>query len=127
MKPGEVQKDVKEQLKAVPFSTATVKADTPRPIVQYVLENGDDFPGVEVERVFLRSYPHRDIGAHLFGTVGELNKEQQEDQRYRGVALGDRVGPVGHRVPVRPLPARQERRQQGSGRRARARCAEGWA
>jgi penicillin-binding protein 2 len=95
MKPGEVQKDVKEQLKAVPFSTATVKADTPRPIVQYVLENGDDFPGVEVERVFLRSYPHRDIGAHLFGTVGELNKEQKEDQRYRGVALGDRVGQSG--------------------------------
>jgi penicillin-binding protein 2 len=95
MKPGQVRKDVREQLKAVPFSTATVKADTPRPIVQYVLENSDDFPGVEVERVFLRSYPHRDIGAHLFGTVGELNKEQKEDQRYRGVALGDRVGQSG--------------------------------
>jgi penicillin-binding protein 2 len=94
-KPGEVQKDVKDQLKAVPFSTATVKADTPRPIVQYVLENSDDFPGVEVERVFLREYPHHDIGAHLFGTVGELNKEQQKDQRYRGVALGDRVGQSG--------------------------------
>lgn len=95
MKPGEVQKDVREQLDAVPFSTATVKADASRPVVEYVLENKDDFPGVEVERVFLRSYPHREIGAHLFGTVGELNKEQQKDQRYRGVALGDRVGQSG--------------------------------
>ena len=95
MKPGEVQKEVRQQLKAVPFSTATVKADAPRPVVQYVLENQDDFPGVEVERVFLRSYPHRQIGAHLFGTVGEITKEQREDQRYRGVALGDRVGQSG--------------------------------
>ena len=95
MKPAEVRKEVRQQLAAVPFSTATVKADAPRPVVQYVLENQDDFPGVEVERVFLRSYPHRELGAHLFGTVGELNKEQQEDQRYRGVALGDRVGQSG--------------------------------
>ncbi|MGH8572384.1 MAG: penicillin-binding transpeptidase domain-containing protein, partial [Gammaproteobacteria bacterium] len=95
MKPGTVQRDVKEQLDAVPYSTATVKADAPRPIVQYVLENKDDFPGVEVERVFLREYPHHAIGAHLFGTVGELNEEQRKDQRYRGVALGDRIGQSG--------------------------------
>ena len=95
MKPGEVREEVRQQLRAVPFSTATVKADAPRPVVQYVLENQDDFPGVEVERVFLRSYPHREIGAHLFGTVGELNEEQSKDQRYRGVELGDRVGQSG--------------------------------
>jgi len=95
MKPGKVRKDVERQLDAVQYSTATVKADASRPIVQYVLENKDDFPGVEVERVFLRSYPHRAVGAHLFGTVGELNKEQRKDQRYRGVALGDRVGQSG--------------------------------
>ena len=95
MKPSEVRKDVREQLKAVPFSTATVKADAPRPVVEYVLENQDDFPGVEVERVFLRSYPHRQIGAHLFGTVGEINEKQRKDPRYRGVELGDRVGQSG--------------------------------
>ncbi|MGI8945498.1 MAG: penicillin-binding protein 2 [Thermoleophilaceae bacterium] len=94
-KPARIREDVEEQLDAVQFSTATVKADAPRPIVQFVLENQDDFPGVEVERVFLRSYPHREVGAHLFGTVGELNKEQSEDERYRGVALGDRVGQSG--------------------------------
>jgi penicillin-binding protein 2 len=48
-----------------------------------------------VEQVFLREYPHHAIGAHLFGTVGEVTKEQLEDQRYRGVALGDRVGQSG--------------------------------
>ncbi len=95
VKPARLQQDVKSQLKAVPFSTATVKADAARPAVQYVLENQDDFPGVTVERVFLRSYPHRNVGAHLFGTVGEISENQLKDQRYRGVTLGDRVGKSG--------------------------------
>ena len=95
MSPARVQKEVEKQLKALPFSTATVKTDVPLPLVQYLLENQDDFPGLTVERVFLRSYPHRDIGAHLFGTVGEVSKEELKDQRYRGVDLGDRVGKSG--------------------------------
>jgi penicillin-binding protein 2 len=90
-----VGRRVRRQLRALPFSTATVKQDVRLPVVQYLLENQKDFPGVTVERVFLRLYPHRQVGAHLFGTVGEVTKEQLDDERYRGVALGDRVGQSG--------------------------------
>jgi penicillin-binding protein 2 len=90
-----IERRVDEQLEALPFSRATIKTDASRPVVQYLLENQDRFPGVVIERVFLRSYPQRDIGAHLFGTVGEVTKEQLEDERYRGVDLGDRVGQSG--------------------------------
>ena len=45
--------------------------------------------------MFLRQYPHHEIGAHLFGTVGEMTAEQQKDPRYRDVDLGDRVGQSG--------------------------------
>ena len=45
--------------------------------------------------MFLRQYPHGEIGAHLFGTVGEMTAEQQKDPRYHDVALGDRVGQAG--------------------------------
>ncbi|MEX2253056.1 MAG: penicillin-binding protein 2 [Thermoleophilaceae bacterium] len=90
-----IKRRVEKQLKALPFSAATVKTDASRPVIQYLLENQDKFPGVAVERVFLRSYPHRDVGAHLFGTVGEINAEQIKDERYRGVDLGDRVGQSG--------------------------------
>jgi penicillin-binding protein 2 len=95
LRPRRIEKRVDQQLKALPFSTATVKQDVPLPVVQYLLENQDRFEGVTVERVFLREYPHRQIGAHLFGTVGEVTKEQLDDERYRGVALGDRVGQSG--------------------------------
>jgi penicillin-binding protein 2 len=90
-----VGRHVRRQLRALPFSTATVKQDVPLPVVSYLLEHQEDFPGITVERVFLRQYPHHQIGGHLFGTVGEVTKEQLKDQRYRGVNLGDRVGQSG--------------------------------
>jgi penicillin-binding protein 2 len=93
--PARIERGVDRQLKALPFSTATVKQDVSDQVVAHVLERQEDFPGVTVERVFLRQYPHRQVGAHLFGTVGEVTKEQLDDQRYRGVELGDRVGQSG--------------------------------
>ena len=92
---GRIDKSVSDQLKALPYSAATVKQDVKPNVVAYLLERQKEFPGVTVERVFLRQYPHRQIGAHLFGTVGEITKEQLKDQRYRGVGLGDRVGQSG--------------------------------
>ena len=85
----------------------------------YLQENQTRFPGVDVERIFLRKYPHKTIGAHLFGTLGEVTKQQLE-----GVALQRRRArrprrPVRHRIRVRPLPARAQRRLAHSGRRAR--------
>jgi len=91
----EIRTSVREQLRALPFSTATVKQDVKLPVVQYILENQERFPGVTVERVFLRSYPRRTVGAHLFGTVGEVTASQLRQERYRGVAGGDRVGQSG--------------------------------
>ena len=95
MRPREVRARVEEQLKAQPFVPATVKQDVSHPVVAYLDEHGDDFPGVEPEAIFLREYPHQSIGAHLFGTVGEVNEKQLKDSRYRGVTLGDRVGQSG--------------------------------
>jgi penicillin-binding protein 2 len=90
-----IRRNVNRQLKALPFSSATVKQDVSLPVVSYVLEHQNDFPGVTAERVFLRQYPQHQIGAHLFGTVGEVTKEELKDARYHGVALGDRVGQSG--------------------------------
>ena len=84
------------QLKALPYSPATIKQDVPQATVYFLFENQEDFPGVTVEQEFLREYPHKQVGAQLFGFVREATKEQLEDkQRYRGVGLGDRVGQSG--------------------------------
>jgi penicillin-binding protein 2 len=93
--PARIGRQVRRQLRALPFSSATVKQDVPLPVVQYLLEHQHDLPGIAVERVFLRQYPHRNVGAHLFGTVGEVTKQEMKQERYRGVQLGDRVGKGG--------------------------------
>jgi penicillin-binding protein 2 len=95
MKADRVERRAERDLKAVPFSAATVKSDVPDQVAAYVLERQDQFPGVEVERQFVRRYPHGEIGAHLFGTVGEINQQQLDDERYNGVELGDRIGQTG--------------------------------
>ena len=95
MKPADVRERVEDQLEAQPFVSATVKQDVDFTIVSYLAEHARDFPGVEPEAVFLREYPHQEIGAHLFGTVGEVTEKQLDDSRYRGVSLGDRVGQSG--------------------------------
>ena len=107
-----------DQLKALPFSPATVKQDVPQKLVFYLFENQEDFPGVTVEQVFLREYPHRQIGAHLFGTVGEITKEQQDDTRYRGVGLGDRVGQSGIEYQYDRFLRGRNGAKAGPGRRA---------
>jgi len=95
MRPRLIEHRVEKQLKALPFSTATVKQDVPEDLFAYLLERQDEYPGVTIERVFLRKYPHHEIGAHLFGTVGEVNSEQLKDERFTGVEMGDRVGQSG--------------------------------
>ena len=91
----EIRTTVREQLRQVPFSAATVKVDVPLSVVQFLEERKRDFPGVRVERRWLREYPHDQLAAHIFGTVGEVTKEQLEQRRYAGVVAGDRVGQAG--------------------------------
>jgi penicillin-binding protein 2 len=95
LRPRRVAREINQQLKAQPFSTATVKTDVSHPVVSYLLEHQRALPGVTVERVFLRQYPHEELGAHLFGYVGEVTGDQLKDERYRGVEMGDRVGQTG--------------------------------
>ena len=95
MRPAVIERRVDEQLRELPFSTATVKQDVARETFMYIGERREHFPGVEVEPVFLREYPHGEIGAHLFGYLGEVSEQDLEDPRYAGVEMGDRVGKAG--------------------------------
>jgi penicillin-binding protein 2 len=86
---------VEAQFDELPYSKATVKQDVDRDVMMHIGERRERFPGVEVEPVFLREYPHGEIGAHLFGYVGEVTEEQLDDPAFTDVALGDRVGKAG--------------------------------
>lgn len=95
MQPRAVRAKIRRESRRLPFSPVTIKTDVGLSTVFYLEENGKRFPGVDVERVFLRRYPYRDIGAHLFGTLGEVTRGQLKGSRYEGVTMGDRVGQSG--------------------------------
>jgi penicillin-binding protein 2 len=95
IRPRVIARRVDQQFKELPYSTATVKQDVSQDIVMYIEERQEDFPGVEIDPVFLRQYPYKEIGAHLLGYVGEVTAEDLKQPGFTGVQMGDRVGTAG--------------------------------
>lgn len=95
MRPETIHRRVIEQLVQLPYSAVTVKADAPNSIVAYIKERQELFPGVDVERQFLRSYPRENLAAQLVGYVGEINPDQLKQRRNKGVKQGTIIGQAG--------------------------------
>jgi penicillin-binding protein 2 len=95
MPPRALRRKIRREVKELPFSPVSLKTDVGLKTIFYLQEHQTDYPSVDVKRVFLRRYPYHEIGAHLFGTTGEVTGKQLEQGRYAGVTLGDRVGQSG--------------------------------
>ena len=90
-----LKKELQPENADVPGGAVVLSQDLGLEKVFYLRENRDRFPGVDVERVFVRDYPRGYLAAHLFGNVGEVTAEQLELPRYRGLRQGDSVGQSG--------------------------------
>jgi penicillin-binding protein 2 len=82
-----------EKRKGDPLTPIVVKRGVHDDQVAYIEERRDQFQGVSVARSYLRSYPYRALGAHIFGHVGEITQEQLEARD--GLAPGDEIGQGG--------------------------------
>ena len=94
-KPDRVRELIHEGAVAAPGATVTVRRDVGDYLVYYLEENQHLFPGVSVQRVFVRNYPHGTLAAHILGQVGEITEEQLKEPRYKGLEPGDVVGQDG--------------------------------
>lgn len=90
-----VRKTMHEELKLAPAAPVTLRRDVGHDLVYYLQENQARFPGVEVERVFVRDYPDGTLAAHILGTVGEVTAEQLKEPRFRSLQPGDEIGQGG--------------------------------
>ena len=95
MSPRTVQRRVIEGIAEAPYSNVTIKTDVKRSAFNYLKERKDEFPGVAVEKLYLRSYPHKELAAQLFGTLREISPDEMKKKKYRGVAAGTRIGADG--------------------------------
>ena len=84
---------------ASPYKPVAVVNDVREHKAIWILEHGQRFPGVDVERLPVRIFPERDLAAHVLGYVGEISSEDLKSSHFRGVrpgyAAGDLVGKSG--------------------------------
>jgi penicillin-binding protein 2 len=90
-----VRRTMHEELKLAPAAPVTLRRDVGNYLVYYLQENQEHFPGVEVQRVFVRAYPHGTLAAHILGNVGEISEDELKERRYRGLQPGDEIGQDG--------------------------------
>jgi penicillin-binding protein 2 len=61
----------------------------------YIAEHKAQFPGVQLEDSFLRSYPYRSLAAQVLGYVGPMSPQQYHTLRKKGFNASDSIGQAG--------------------------------
>lgn len=90
-----VRRAIEEGEEVAPGAPVTLRRDVGFELIAYIEENQREFPGVTVERVFVRNYPNGTFAAHVLGSVGEIEKEELKEARYKGLEPGDEIGQAG--------------------------------
>jgi penicillin-binding protein 2 len=95
MSPKTIQERVVQSLSTLPYANVTVKVDVDVPRRNYLVEHPEGFPGIDVERKFLRRYPEHSLAAQLVGSIGEIDDSELKLKRFKGVKQGTVVGQGG--------------------------------
>jgi penicillin-binding protein 2 len=95
MSPRTIQERVVESLAKLPYANVTVKVDVDVPKRNYLVEQPERFPGVSVERKYVRRYPEGSLAAQLVGSIGEIDDQELKMKRFKGVKQGTVVGQGG--------------------------------
>ncbi|HEX6204845.1 MAG TPA: penicillin-binding protein 2 [Solirubrobacterales bacterium] len=90
-----VRRTIAESEEVAAGAPVTLRRDVGYDLIAYVEENQDEFPGVAVERVFVRHYPNGSMAAHVLGSVGEIEEEELKEARFKNLEPGDEIGQAG--------------------------------
>jgi len=90
-----VRKAIREGEEVAAGAPVTLRQDVGFYLIAYIEEHQREFPGVAVQRVFVRHYPDGTLAAHVLGSVGEINEEELEEPEYKGLEPGDEIGKAG--------------------------------
>jgi penicillin-binding protein 2 len=90
-----VRRAIAEGDEVAPGAPVTLRRDVGFELIAYIEENQREFPGVSVQRVFVRRYPNGTLAAHVLGSVGEIDREELREPRYKQLEPGDEIGKAG--------------------------------
>ena len=91
----QVRRSIEKGEEVAAGAPVTLRRDVGFDLIAYVEENQDEFPGVAVQRVFVRHYPDGVRAAHVLGNVGEITEAELKEPRYKGLEPGDEIGQAG--------------------------------
>ena len=90
-----VRRAIREGEEVAAGAPVTLRRDVGYELIAYLEENQREFPGVAVQRVFVRHYPNGTLAAHLLGSVGEVSGDELKEAPYENLEPGDEVGKAG--------------------------------
>jgi penicillin-binding protein 2 len=80
---------------AIPLGPINIAEDLSPAEVGRFSESADRFPGMDVELIPVRQYPHHTLGSHFLGYVGQISEEEYKQRRAQGYGPNDVVGEDG--------------------------------
>jgi len=79
-----------------PFQSTALKCDVPQDVAMIVMENREDWPGIDVETAPVRQYPTGELTSEVIGFLGPIPTILEDYYVDRGfVANRDKVGYAG--------------------------------
>jgi penicillin-binding protein 2 len=78
-----------------PFEPIRVKTDIGPEIVTRIEERRQELPGVVIEIQPIRNYTNKELAAHVFGYVSEINDVELAKRKAEGYRPGDIIGKFG--------------------------------
>jgi penicillin-binding protein 2 len=90
-----VRRTIREEEEVAAGAPVTLRRDVGYDLVYFLEENQRRFPGVSVQRLFVRNYPHESRAAHVLGSVGQVSEKELKEPAYSDLQAGDEVGQGG--------------------------------
>jgi len=72
-----------------------VALDVAQPDRLAIMQDPQDYPGVNVKQLTVREYPQGDLAAQLLGYVGEVPANELASLKKQGYEIGDEIGRAG--------------------------------
>jgi len=92
---GVTYRDFSSLASAIPLGPINIADDLTPAEVGTFSERSERFPGMSVELVPVRDYPHHTLGSHFLGYVGQITEGEFKTRKSRGYGANDIVGKEG--------------------------------
>ena len=95
---GVTVKDMLAQLRQHsldPLTPIVVQNGLHRDQIDYLREHGAEFPGVRLQKSYLRKYPYQSLAAQVLGYVGQISPTEYKALKPKGYNQTDSIGQAG--------------------------------